>query len=438
MPIFSHRRLCLMLAELSALLDAAKHEDLRVRLAHVDTKTALAAEAELSALWAISQVAHLDPEPLLGDGRRPDALSNDLFRSGPAVIEVRALSDDSFSGKEAMDRTANIIAGFADRLRKKAGKHLFFEFNERSYWKNGFHRERCVDPEFRITPEIEECLRDWIKAPNWPDPPAIRIMTDKTDVVISWRQSTVHQFRAYSRMPPVAYDREDNPIYKALKKKNRQVKDAATGTLRCVILVDAGCDLLRRLRPMGAVHEIGGEAIIRHAIAKLSIDAVIVLSPLRRHEGIFGVRSDLLWNVSCYDGRDMIPDGEYDRVREMAAKLPRPQLEGYQARSRHRQGEFGPNNRNWYLPTSVTTYGGGNMTIKLSAGLLHEYLAGKMDAARFKEEAFNKENNLFETEFMRGHAIQSVRFEAGGVDKDDDYVVFDLDIDWSKIARKRE
>lgn len=426
-----------MLTELSSFLDFAKFEDIKARLAHTDTKTALAAEGELSILWAISRVAHFEAEPALPDGHRPDALSNDLFRSGPAVIEIRALSDESFSGREAMDRTANIVAAYADRLRKGAGKHLYFEFGERSYWNKRYHRERCVDPAFRLTPAIEEQLKTWITAANWPSPPSIRIIDGTTDVVITWKERTVRPFRTFCGMPPVAYDLEDNPIYKALKKKTKQVRRAPAGTLRCVMLVDAGCDLLRRLRPMSAVHEIGGEAIIRHAIAKLSIDAVIVFSPLRQRQLVFGGRSDLVWNVSCFDGRETIPDGEYDRLKNLAAQLPRPHLEGYQARDLHKQGGFAPDNRNWHLQTKTIT-GGGKMTIKLSAGLLHEYLAGKIDADRFTEDAFGKMHNLFAAELMRGNAIQNIKFESGGMDEDDDYVVIVLDVDWGKIARKRE
>lgn len=447
MPIFSQRRLKVMLEELSRLLDDAKYNDLKASLEHSNTKTALAAEAELSMLWAISRVADLDPAPTLPDGRKPDGRSKHLFGSGPAIIEIRSLSDDSFSGKEAMDRTANIIANYADRLRKRAGNHLYFEFNERSYWKhrynrklkrqqNRFHRERCADPAFKLTPDIEKQLKAWITAADWPNPPAMRITTDKTDVVVSWKKSTVPLFRTFCRMPPVAYDTEDNPVYKALEEKSDQIKSTPDCTLRCVILVDAGSDLLRRLRPMGAVWEIGGEAIIRHAIDTLNIDVVIVFSPYRQWEFGFGARSELLWKVSCFDRRNPFPDGEYARVEAMAAQLPRPRYEGYQARALHRQGGFAPDNRNWYLPTHVTTQSGGPMTVKLSAGLLHQYLAGAIDADRFREEAFNNENNLFTTEFMKRHAIQNVRSEAGGTDEDDDYVVFDLDIDWSKIARK--
>lgn len=310
-----------MLTDLSEHLNSAKFNDLKARLFHSDTKTALAAEGELSVLWAIANVAHLEPEPVLPTGHRPDALSNDLFRSQPSIIEVRALSDDSFSGKEAMDRTANIIASHADQLRGGAGRHLYFEFDERSYWTKRYHRERCVDPAFKLTPAIEKKLRDWITAEDWPAP-AIRINEGKTDVVVSWKKSTGPLFRTFCRMPAVAYDLEENPIFKALKKKNKQVKGASAGTLRCVILIDAGCRLLRRLQPMSAVHEIGGLAIIRHALAKLSIDSVIVLSPSRRSEFVLGAQMELQWKVSCFDRRENVPDGEYDRVEALVAQLP--------------------------------------------------------------------------------------------------------------------
>lgn len=438
MPIFGKRRLCLMLTELSEHLDSDKYRDLSNRLEHTNTNTALAAEAELLVLWGISKVAHLNPEPELPNStRKPDAGSDDFFTSGPAIIEIRALSDDSFSGKEAMDRTANIICGYADQLRKGAGKHLYFEFNERSYWTKRFNRERCVDPEFKLTDEIKDHLRRWIIASDWPNPDRIQITNNKTDVVISWKEITFRFSRTFCRMPPVAYDLEENPIYKALKKKSRQVKGASTDSVRCVVLVDAGCDLLRQLRPINAFREIGGEKIIRHALTKLSIDVVIVLSPYRRREFSFAPQSKMIWNVGYYESRDIIPAGEYDRLRQLAAQLPKPIYEGYQARGLHKQGSFSPENRNWYLPTKITTRNGGRMTIKLSAGLLHEYLAGRIDAERFRGNAFNTDRNFFDTELTRGNSIRQVQFEPGGTDEDDDYVVFDLDIDWDKIAREK-
>lgn len=369
-----------MLDELREYLHAGKFMDVRRRLDHKDTKTALAAEAEISVLWAISGVAHMQPEPILPDGRKPDAVSKDLFLSAPSVIEVTALSDHSFSGQEAMDRTANVISNFADSLKKGAGRHLYFKFNERSYYRNNrFHRERCVDPGFALTAATETQLRVWIKAADWPNPQAIRITNGNTDVEVTCGKSygsTVPLLRNVCEMPPVAYDLEDNPIYKALKKKAGQVKGAESGTLRCIILVDAGCRLLRHLRPVSSLREIRGEEIIHHALSRLGVDVVAVVSPHRGKDYPFGVFGGLFWEVSCFDRRKEIPNREYERFEALAERLPKPKYEGYQARDIHRQGGFSPDGRNWYLGTEVIGRG-GRMTVKMSAGLLHEYLPAK-------------------------------------------------------------
>tara|TARA_R110000787_G_scaffold248041_4_gene353611 strand:+ start:761 stop:901 length:141 start_codon:yes stop_codon:yes gene_type:complete len=36
---------------------------------------------------------------------------------------------------------------------------------------------------------------------------------------------------------------------------------------------------------------------------------------------------------------------------------------------------------------------------------------------------------------IRGNSITNAKFESGGIDEDDDYVIFDLDINWPKIER---
>lgn len=132
MPLFARRRICSMLTDLSVHLTRDKFNELAKRLDHLDTKTALAAEAELTVLWGIARVAQMTTEPVLpNSASRPEASSDNLFQSCASVIEVRALSDESFSGRRPMERTANIIAAFADRHRKGAGKHLDFSFNER-------------------------------------------------------------------------------------------------------------------------------------------------------------------------------------------------------------------------------------------------------------------------------------------------------------------
>ena len=444
MPIFARRRLRAMIDDLSALLEPDKVKDLMSRLEHRDTASALAAEAELAMLWGISRVAHLEVDPSLpGSSKRPDALSTSLFSSSRAVVEVRALSDDSFSGKEMMERTANIISSFADQQRKGSGKLLFFTFQERSYWNRRFRRERCTDPNFQLTPRLKEKLRAWISADNWTAGDCIRITEGKTDVVVRRLQSPSPGHRIFCTMPAVAYDLEDNPIYKALKKKSAQVKGAGENTLRCVFLIDAGCGLLRSLRPLGGAWEVGGAEIIRHALRKLSIDSVCVFSPFRKKQLIFGYdslghESNLSWQVTCFDSREDILESEYSKIEKLATQLPAPRFEGYQARDRHRQGSFDPQGRGWYLATELTASQDGRMTIKISSRLVQEYLAGRMDAATFQQQAFGKDKNYFEMELARGNTFKDVRFEAAGNDEDDDRLIFDLDFDWGAAPLKSQ
>ena len=384
-----------MLAELSSYLTGNKFNELRRRLEHIDTKMALAAEAEIFVLWGISKVAHLVSEPILPHStRRPEASSKDLFESRAAVIEVRALSDDSFSGKEAMERTANLIAGYADRLRRKSGKQLCFEFMERSYWSTRFHRERCVDPHFQLTDQMKSHVRQWLTAHDWPScTTSICIQSDKTNVVVKRVDPRLGRPRVFCSMPALAYDLENNPIYKALKYKSRQIKGAAEGSLKCVVLVDAGCRLLRHLRARpGAIYEISGEEIIRHVLGKLSIDIVIVLSPHREQLTLSFLGPErLVWKATRFDRRMSVPETEYQKIEQLAALLPPPRFESYQARSLHEQGSFSTNRNKWPLGTTISV-NRGSMTIKLSASLLHDYLAGCIDADRFRRAVFSDQN----------------------------------------------
>ena len=402
-----------MLDELSRHITATKANDLLARLEHRKTSAALAAEAELSMLWAISRVAHLTIEPTLpGSNRHPDASTNNLLGSASAVVEVRALSDDSFSGNEAMVRTANIITGYADQLCKGAGRHLHFEFLERSYWNKGFHRERCIVFAFKLTASIKQQLEVWIADKNWPTPDRIQITEGKTDVVVSWDKTASPNVRVFCQKPPVAYELEDNPIYKALKKKARQLKGAGAGTLRVVFLVDTGCDLLSRLRPMGATasREVTGEEIICHALRKLSSDIVCVFSPYREQKRFLDRQSRIFWKVTYFDRREDMPDSEYHRLEELAAQLPPPRFEGYQARHIHKLGGFSLERHGWHLATTISTNGVGLMTIKISSRLLQEKLAGRIDTATFQRHAFGNDQNYFETELARGRTIQGARF----------------------------
>ena len=437
MPIFARRRLQSMLGELSQHVPAAKANDLLARLEHPDTDSALGAEAEMALLWALLRVAHLRVEPdLPKTNRLPDALTKNLFASTRAVIEITALSDDVFSGRTAMTRTANIIAGYANRVRKRAGEHLSFEFLEHSYWEKGFHRERCVDPGYQISATTKDQLKSWIENQNADKPERIRITEGKTDVIVTWHKKSSPSVNVHCRMPPVAYDLEDNPLFKALTRKAKQLKQAGPKFLRAVFMVDAGCHLLRNLQSFGSGLEVSGERIIWHALQELSLDFICVFSPYREPLRILAPNRPIMWKVTYFDTREDMPRREYRRLEKLAAQLPRPRFEGYQARQIHRHGGFDPQESGWYAGTELSFGNGGTMKLKLSSRLVLECLAGRIDTDKLQSCAFGNDRNWFEVALSRGQTIQGARFENAGIDEDDDYLVFDLDHDWAALRLK--
>lgn len=431
MSIFARRRLQAMLNDLAPRLSTANAADLLARLEHKLTQSALAAEFELALLWAIASVADLQIAPEFPDSqKRPDALSADLFRSGPAVIEITALSDDTFSGQADMDRAANIMSQFSDRTRKGASKHLYFEFQAEFSHKGGHHqRMRRITKDFALTAALESELRTWLTSPDWPTPKAIRLTNEQVDVVVRWKAFVHPLFRAFSSMPAVAYDLEDNHVYKALARKEKQLSDLPPGMLKCVFLGDAGCRNLRHLRPMGVV-ETSGEKIIHHFLASSTVDVVCVFSPHRSDHPSGPIFSSHAWTATLFDRRRPAPENDYARLNALLQALPRPSLEGNQARALHRQGAFHPQARGNYLGMGIAS-GRLSMSIRISSRLVLDLLAGRISQQEFQTIAFGKNENLFEIQLKRGCTIQASSVEKAGLDDDDDYLVLDLEPDFA-------
>ena len=66
--------------------------------------------------------------------------------------------------------------------------------------------------------------------------------------------------------------------------------------------------------------------------------------------------------------------------------------------------------------------------MKISARLLQEYLAGKVSPENFERSAFG-ERNYFTLWLGQGYTISKTTLEPAGLDKDDDYVVFEFSPD---------
>jgi hypothetical protein len=433
MPLFTRRRLQTMLDDLRPRMSAEKAKNVVRRLDGKDTQNAMATEMELGIVWAIGRAADLTIEPELpgAKGKKPDAFSATMFPSGRAVIEAAALSDDTFSGRKNMERAANKILDFLGYHQRD---HLYFEFAEQMSYEGGrFRRWRRVTHNFKLTDDLKQKLREAIGGKNRRGRlPSIRLTDDQIDVTIHWQDRVYPTTRVFCTMPPIAYNLEDNPIYRLLSRKQDDLSSVPPDTLKCVILGDAGCGLLRNLGGIGkSPEQKTGAQIIRHFLGRSNndIDIVCVLTQTR-YDSILPMQPDPVWFMRLFDRRFGFDedDVEHSKLRTLVAALPRPIFEGYQARSLHIQGAFRPQARGWYVATTVSIAKTGQvMSIKTSARLVQQLLAGRITPQQFHSSTFgNDTQNFFDTQLKRGMTIRTVRIEPAGVDEDDDYMVFDL------------
>ncbi|HBO42346.1 MAG TPA: hypothetical protein DD670_00075, partial [Planctomycetaceae bacterium] len=419
MPIFPRRQLQLMLDELGPWLSKSKATDLINRIDHEDPDQAIPAEYELGIGWALSKVADVEIGPIFG-GKNPDFLSADLFSDKPAVIEVTALSDDALSGESSMERTANIINQFANKVRKKASDNLHYQFLEASGYhpvklkvplgpwthQSQYFRRRLTSSKFKLTMAHEVQLRQWLSV--WPPTQPLRIDGEGTAVVVSWKKWVHPRTKTFSSMPSEAHDLKHNPLYARLKEKEKkQLVFVPTDHLKCIFLGDAGCRLLRQ--PMdfdGTNRRVSGRDIVLKFLNDSKVDVVCIFTPKRRNENLtWNHNNPRKWHVYVFDNRTL---GEkyYEKVFEINSKLPSPYLDGYQARSWMQQGMLAPQARGQYLGTTFSS-GGKGVTARISARALLEMLAGRIDYEQFKHWVVggDKDKNLFDHWLSQGQSI---------------------------------
>jgi hypothetical protein len=339
-----------------------------------------------------------------------------------------------------MRRAANIITSFANTLAKRAGRHLHFEFQEESGYippppsqhglfsltaRSRYFRRRKITNKFVLTDAMKNGIAAWIKGPM-PRMP-MRLTDPEIDVFIEWREREVHPHgNVFSRMPSEAHDLRDNPVWRVLKDKEReQLSGVPEGTRRMIFLCDAGCSLLRHVKPITRHHTtVSGEQVIHAFLAESSIDGVCVFTPRRRSSNPFErFNNPIIWWVYAFDHRDGITEAEYAKILAVKDLLPVAHLESYQARSLHQQSMFDPQGRGHYVPPQWRRSGSGVERVRVSARAVLEFLAGRLTREQFQNFG---EAGLFEKTLRQGLTISGVTLEATGIENDDDYLVFEF------------
>ncbi|MDA8707956.1 hypothetical protein N9M10_01135 [Hellea sp.] len=442
MVYFSFRQQKHMLDALDPLLTYPKRMDLIQRLKNKRPEQVLGAEMELALCHGFSQNWDSEIEPLWYPGNRnPDIYVEDFFVK-PAFIEITAISDESISDKKVMRAAAQKITQYVNKLRKGRGKFLYFTFQERSGYrlsgpgphhpvfpKKEYYRERLVSKDFELCDQFKHTLRWWITNPNWPEPKAVRIQLDYVDVVIRVKDfvyPSTHNF--HSTMPALCYSLEENPIFVALKSKEKQLKATPSGNLKVVFLCDGGCKPLSELSRHDSTNRVkSGAEIIRHYLRQGSqLDHVIVVAP--KFDTAFASRSQYkkFWAFTQFNGFEHGDLNYGDKLKKLFSHFPKPLYESSNAKGLILQGSFKPNNRYQHLGTSYMSKGIDipEFQIKTSAKAVYELISGRIDFERFK-----KITGIDEKVMKSEYRIQNIEFQGKGPSNDDDYVTVTLSTD---------
>ncbi|WP_230292842.1 hypothetical protein [Croceicoccus sp. Ery5] len=110
----------------------------------------------------------------------------------------------------------------------------------------------------------------------------------------------------------------------------------------------------------------------------------------------------------------------------LAAMLPEPHYEGYQARSLFRQGAFSPAKTGQYLGMTIrSNHWSGRFSVEFPARMLLDLLAGRLSEERFRHQLDPRDEgkNIFKTWLDMGLTISATEMAPRSADEDDDHLI---------------
>lgn len=431
MTFFSRRRIQSMLDDLSYVLDVSKRQDLVKRLNNKDPEQTLGAEAELLVAWSFREF-DLEIEPCWWlPPKCPDLYVEGLIEGTPLAIEVTAFADVGISGEDVMDHCAQALKEVANEEKNGIGEYLYFHFSETSENSSGGNKRGIAAAKpYLPSASTRTQISTWIKSnPSFGQ----RLKIEDLGVIVDIEKKEHRQIRYHNyhvSRPPRVYSDIQNPLYRRLTEKSSQLRDAPEGVLRIIIIVEAGsrflADVINKDRRRGIESYSTANMIINRFVKekKDTIDAVIILVPVTR----FFPRSNRenVWETRYFFGTDHISEVLSSAIQLCPSGLPQPKFDGFNARSLTRQKAVNYNSRGWYLPPRFYMKN-DQVTYRMPARAFLDFLGKKITEEQFRRfVAAEIEGPSIGHLLDQGFVIQRINFESGGIDEDDDYLVFDL------------
>lgn len=424
-----------MIDDLSPLLDSEKRKDLVHRLNNKDPEQSLGAEAELSIAWTLRKY-DLEIEPVWWKPPKcPDLYVEGVAGDIPLVIEVTAFADTAISGEDVMDHCAQALIALVNAEKKRFGEHLYFHFAEtRDYQRGRYERGIAAPKDYKPSEVTRRKIISWINSQPI-EKHRLRIEDAGLVVEIEIKQDKQIRYLNYHvSRPPRTYSDTRNPLYRRLVEKSKQLRDTPSGVLRTIFLIEAGSRFLSEVNRVNRLGGVERYSTARQIIQKFlqdqseKVDSVVVLVPtMHSHFRGFGHTSKRksTWQVSIF-ANDNAVNNLLSSVSEMiTSALPEPRLDGFNARSLTRQKALNLDAGGWYL-SGMWSMEDGNCTYRMSVRAFQDFLAQRIDEKQFRRFVGAEKDGLIGRSLAQGYTIQNIRFESGGTDEDDDYVIFEL------------
>ena len=388
----------------------------------------LHAQWELAVLFGLSKTGTVAHEMTFGR-RKPDVYWSHNGSACSIVADIRTVSDAGLEEENPREF-------YRLELRRRV-RVLGLDPDHFSDYPVGLRVGPPGNQKMRLLyPKVSECNRlfgaefkDFMQRVKDLKPPHLqcRISGEGFDVSISY-DSRRRGYGGGNLSYTVYYSLTKNPVYRALQEKARQLRATGFSGPQGIILTDGGCDALRRQMrdPMGRTYTL--EQVVRRFFANTTsiafVASICVDRRIDLHSG-FGPLQLVSVLYENAGAKPPTPNSASAALRTLPDSLPQPKLDGWNAANHLRNGWDGPH-KSWYASIGLTMDRSW-YEIKVSAGALLDFLAGKISREEFAEMHSGGvlEGDTFGTLLKRGFVISNVRFAALR-DEDDDHVIVEL------------
>jgi len=425
MAMFARRSIQRLLDDLKGSISLEARKKLAFEMDR-QRPSALGYEWELALVYALSRVGKVDYEAESPGGtRRPDISFVSADGSLRCVADVTTISDAGLHEQNPVRRFSQALY----KLKSKCGLKGSLNHRIEAVVVGPNYRDRKTTLKLPKVSEMDRFLEQHAG-------PHFRAIAQQKLKVASFKieasgvecSVTYNEDERYGGMSYPAYTAAQslkrNPVYKALKLKRDQLKDSGAAGPFGIFLCDGGCTLLSRSgrqQMQFGLDDVVQEFFRQHS--SIAFVGVLVFPP-SRYQVFDGILKEKRIIGQIYSNpRSSIPldcEAFLPLINRGLASLPAPIATPLDAlhwisRSAPHEGQ-----------TTGTLYqwGGGHMTVKISARHVQELLAGKMTATElFAKYARPGErvDNPFERALNRGFTIEAVRITKQP-DQDDDLI----------------